>query len=261
MQNNFKNEILDYIKSNNMDDIFTNENTFFSLYGCNLFIYLRVSTERQDFGRQLVELCEWAKNKNITIFIDSIFFDKYTGKSLKRDGYQEMKKRLKNGDYLVTSNLSRLGRNWDDIKKEWNQLEYDNIKRIIIDNANLCVELPNEKVLEMTLSRKMMQDITFSALLYGACLKLQEVSETTKDGLKKAKLQGKKIGRPTSEYNTKENFIKTLEKMINENIGQQKAVLLTKYPPIAFKKAIKEYYQKYNTKDYKKILKKLKEEE
>ena len=48
--------------------------------------------------------------------------------------------------------------------------------------------------------------------------------------------------------------------MINENIGQDKATLWTRYPVKSFKNDLKKCYIKYNTKDYKEILKKIKED-
>ena len=73
-------EIKIFINDNNMKDVFANENIFYNLYNCNLYVYIRVSTEKQDFGRQLLELYNWAKKHNIKIYIKHIFFDKFTGK-------------------------------------------------------------------------------------------------------------------------------------------------------------------------------------
>ena len=78
----YKNEIIKFIYDNNLTDIFTEQDFFFEKYHCKIYVYLRVSTEKQDFGRQLLEIYKWAKEKNITICIDNIYFDKYTGKKL-----------------------------------------------------------------------------------------------------------------------------------------------------------------------------------
>lgn len=260
MNENYKTEIINFIKENKMEDVFTIDNIFLQLYGCNLYIYLRVSTEKQDFGRQLIEIHEWAKKKKIQIYIGNIFFDKYTGKKLNRVGYVSLKNIIKVNDYLVTTNLNRLGRNWDDIKKEWYSLECNNINRIIIDNDNLSVELPNEMQKEMSLNRKMIQDITFSACLYSACQKIEEVRKSTKDGLKTAIKNGKKVGVPRSNLSSQENFIHTLEYMIDNSVGQSKATLKTRYPKNTFQRDLKKCYIKYKTKDYQEILSKIKEE-
>ena len=66
-------EIKIFINDNNMQDVFTNENIFYNLYNCNLYVYIRVSTEKQDFGRQLLELYNSAKKHNIKIYIKNIY--------------------------------------------------------------------------------------------------------------------------------------------------------------------------------------------
>lgn len=251
-------EIKKFINDNNMKDVFTNENIFYNLYNCNLYVYIRVSTEKQDFGRQLIELYEWAKKHNITIYIENIFFDKFTGKKITRDGYQAFKRALKNGDYIITTNVNRLGRNWDEIKKEWYNMETNNINRIILDNKNLSVELPNEKQQEITLNRKFIQDISFSAVLYAACQKIQEVSETTKDGLKRAAAKGRFPGRPTGKYSTMNNFIDTLKLIVEDGKTTREAFKITKIPNQTYFYWLKKYKKDFNvdnTKDLYNILK------
>ena len=92
-------------------------------------------------------------------------------------------------------------------------------------------------------------------------MKIKEVSDSTKAGLQKARLQGKRIGKPRSKWSSKENFIKTIEYIIQNNVGQVKAALVCKYPSRTFQNDIKKCYDKYNTKDYQEILYKLREDE
>lgn len=87
------------------------------------------------------------------------------------------------------------------------------------------------------------------------------ISERTKEGLKAVKKNGTKLGKPRSKWSTKENFIKTIEYMINNNVGQSKATLYCHYPKDTFQSDIKKCYDKYNTKDYKKILEELRKDE
>ena len=77
--------------------------------------YKRVSTERQDIGRQTDALNNFQKEHNITI--DEVFTDYYTGKTFNRENYIKLKQVIKNGDYLIVKEVDRLGRNWDGIKK------------------------------------------------------------------------------------------------------------------------------------------------
>lgn len=259
MNNEYKQEIINFINENNLNDVFTIQNEFYNNYNVNLYVYVRVSTENQEFGRQLLELYKWSKKKNITICIDYVYCDKYTGKKTTRQQYEEMRSLLKENDYLVVSELNRLGRNWDNTKKEWQFLIDKNINVIILDNELLSAKLPNEKQEIVTLEYKFVRDIVFNAINYVASKKIEEVSTSTKAGLQKARMQGKRIGKPRSKWSSKENFIKTLEYMTKNKVGQSKATLMCNYPKDTFQRDIKKCYNKYKTKDYQEILEKIKE--
>ena len=152
---------------------------------------------------------------------------------------------LKKGDYFITTNLNRLGRNWDEIKKEWYNMETNHINRIILDNENLSVELPNEEKQEISLSRKFIQDISFSAVLYSACQKIQEVSETTKDGLKKAAAKGHFPGRPAGKNSNIETFIKILKLQIEDGLTSDEAIKKVKMPRNTYFVWLRKYKNDY----------------
>ena len=254
---NYKDELIEFINENKLNDIFVKYNHFLENYNCELYVYFRVSTENQDFGRQIIELYDWAKKKGIKIFIDNIYCDKYTGKTLKRKEYNNLRKLMKMNNYLLISEVSRLGRNWDDTKEEWYRLRDENINKLIMDYDMLSDTLPFEKNIEMTTDRKFVQELIFNAILYVACKKIEEVSKSTKAGLKKALLEGKKIGHPRTEKANLNNFIKTLELITTMNIGQVKATTKTGFPRDTFIRDIKKCYIKYDTKDYDKILQRI----
>lgn len=261
MNKDYKQEIIDFINENNLNDIFIIEDDFYNGYECHLYVYIRVSTENQDFGRQILELYEWAKKKNIKICIDYIYCDKYTGKTLKRKAYEELRKNAKENDYILVTEVSRLGRNWDDIKKEWYKLKADNINLLIMDYDLLSANLPNEQAVIMNVDKKFMQENIFNGILYAACKKIEETSKSTKNGLKKARLQGKKLGRPIKKQATKENLITTLKLCQNENLSYRKACDKTFYPLGTFTLKLKQYKQKYNINNMEEIIKILESEE
>ncbi len=256
MKEEYKNEIIKYIKDNNMQDVFTEENLFFQKYNCNLWTYLRVSTENQDFFRQVEELYKYAKKKNITIFIDNIYFDKYTGKKLNRKGYIELRQNYQPNDYLLITNLNRLGRNWDGVRLEWYHLKSIDVNVLISDPSTsefLSSPLPEEP-LEVTLNRKYFQELIFINTLYKDCLKIEEVKESTINGLKKARKKGKELGRPKGKYTTKENFKNTLNLVINENYSLAAALRKTRFPKATYFDWLNEFKDRNNTNDNNKIL-------
>lgn len=262
MDNDYKQEIIDFIKEQNLTDVFKETNDFYDNYNCNLYVYIRVSTEHQEFGRQVLEIHEYAKKKNITIFIDNIFCDKYTGKSLNRKEYQNMRKILKENDYILISNLSRLGRDYEAIKKEWYYFKYREIKVLITDkdvNEFISSPLPFEDP-NITLNRLYLQDMIFTNTIYKDCLKILEVSNSTKSGLEKAKLQGKRIGKPTSKYGTKENFMETLKLQVNDNFTVREACENTKFPFGTYSSLLKKYRENYQVSDLCDIIKAIESE-
>ena len=74
--------------------------------------YARVSTKEQNLNRQIEELEKYGCEK--------IFIEKQSGKNFgERTVYQEMRSKLRFHDVLVVHDLSRFGRNKEEIKNEW----------------------------------------------------------------------------------------------------------------------------------------------
>lgn len=74
------------------------------------YYYARVSTKEQNLDRQL----EAAKR----LGAERVYADKASGKNLSREEYQRMKRELRAGDEVYFHELSRLGRNFTDIRNE-----------------------------------------------------------------------------------------------------------------------------------------------
>lgn len=253
----YKKQIIKFINENKYNDIFINENYFLNNFKINLYIYLRVSTENQDFGRQIIELYKWAKEKHIKIFIEHIFCEKYTGKTIKRPIYQELRNKTKRNDYLLVTEVSRLGRNWDDTKKEWYRLKGEDINILVMDFDLLSSPLPNEPKEHLSIDKKFLQDIVFNAVLYSACKKIEEVSKSTKNGLEKAKKKGKTLGKKTNL--TINDFIKTLEYNAN-GFSVNESIKITNYPKSSYIAKLKENRIKYQIDDKIELLELIKRE-
>lgn len=82
------------------------------------YSYIRVSDKSQNEGRQLEEMIKLGIPK------ERIFIDKQTGKDFNRAEYQTLKRMLKDspGSLLVILSIDRLGRNYKEIMKEWQEL-------------------------------------------------------------------------------------------------------------------------------------------
>lgn len=226
----------------------------------NYYAYFRVSTNKQKIDRQEVELEKWQKQNNTKIVENNIFIDYYTGKTFNRENYNKLIGIIKPNDYLIVKEVDRLGRDWDGIKAQWKRLHDNNINIIVIDLPILSDPLPGQRSPLDTLETKLIKEQLLELMCYSAQKEREKISQRTKEGLKATKQKGTRLGKPKGQYNTKENFINTLEKIINENIGQTKACLWTRYPSKSFQNDLKKCYTKYNTKNYQEILIKIKED-
>lgn len=226
----------------------------------NYYAYFRVSTNKQKIDRQEIELEKWQKQNNTKIVENNIFIDYYTGKTFNRENYNKLMEIIKPNDYLIVKEVDRLGRDWDGIKAQWKRLHDNNINIIVIDLPILSDPLPGQRSPLDTLETKLIKEQLLELMCYSAQKEREKISQRTKEGLKATKQKGTRLGKPKGQYNTKENFINTLEKMINENIGQTKACLYTRYPSKSFQNDLKKCYNKYSTKDYQEILEKIKED-
>lgn len=218
--------------------------------------YIRVSTDKQDIGRQTDALNDWKKQNNITI--DEVFTDYYTGKTFERENYKKLKDVIKNGDYLIVKEVDRLGRNWDGIKKEWQNLKDNGINIIIIDIPILSDSLPNQNQPIEGLDLRFIKEQILTLMCYSAQKEREKISQRTKEGMAYVKENGTKsgrpIGKPRSNKSSFENFIKTLEYMVINNVGQKLGTRKTGFPIITFKTDLKKYYEKYNVNSYEDLL-------
>lgn len=80
--------------------------------------YIRVSSKDQNEGRQVQAMQE------LGISEERIFIDKQSGKDFNRAEYQTLKRMLKDSpnSLLIIHSIDRLGRNYKEILKEWQEL-------------------------------------------------------------------------------------------------------------------------------------------
>ena len=82
----------------------------------NIYGYIRVSSTEQNEDRQIQAL------KKAPLTMDDIFMDKISGKDFHRPQYRAMLRRLKAGDLVCVTSIDRLGRNYEEIQRQWRTL-------------------------------------------------------------------------------------------------------------------------------------------
>ena len=65
-------------------------------------------------------------------------------------------------------------------------------------------------------------------------------------------------GKPRISKSSIDNFIRTLDYMVSNNVGQKLGTKHTSYPIITFKNDLKKYYQMYSVHSYRELLDKIK---
>lgn len=208
------------------------------------YCYIRISTDKQEYNRQV----QIFKDKGYINGVNCEYIEEtFTGTKTKRPEFDKLIKKMEKGDTLICESLSRLSRGGViktlDLITEFIQKKQINVI-ILKENFNLLAGEKPDANTNLLLG-------IFSVL---GQFERDLISERTKEGLKAVKTKGTRLGKPKGQYNTKENFINTLEKMLDKNIGQSKACLYTRFPKKSFQKCIKKCYSKYNTKDYQEIL-------
>ena len=146
--------------------------------------YIRVSTDKQNLENQKHKILSYAQQQKIII-------DEFIEVEISSKGDQKKRlinslfEKLKSGDTLICTELSRLGRNMLEILNLIEKFNDTNIKLVFVNQPELSTN----------------QNSALSSLLlaiygYFAQTEREIISERTKQGLAAAKASGKKLGRP-----------------------------------------------------------------
>ena len=145
--------------------------------------YARVSTKTQDLNRQIEELTKYGCEK--------IFKEKVSGKNKKdRQEFNKALTFLREGDELVVESLERLGRNYNDIKEIVQQLKGMKVKLTITSLPMLSESFDNP------LLDNFVKDLIIQILAMIGQQEREEMIRKTKQGVAKAKAEGRMKGRP-----------------------------------------------------------------
>ena len=159
----------------------------------NIYGYARVSSSDQNEQRQVKALLDYGIDER------NIFIDKKSGKDFDREQYQLLKqilKRTKN-NLLVIKSIDRLGRNYKEVQKEWQELtQYTDIK--VLDMELLDTRLHKD------LLGNFISDLVLQVLSFVAEQERTNIKERQAQGIAIAKAQGKYKGRKeTYKYSYK----------------------------------------------------------
>lgn len=188
--------------------------------------YLRVSTDKQDEENQRLAIQEYCDKERMEVE-EWLAVTMSSRKSTKDRRIDELLSRLRRGDYLIVSELSRIGRSVGEVVQTVDRLVKKGINFLAIKQGiriNGKQDMQTKTIITM-----------FSLM---AEIERDLISERTKQGLAVAKIrlakEGKKLGNPslknmndTNKAQARkfaENLRPVLQGLVDQGLSQRKIV-------------------------------------
>lgn len=179
-----------------------------------IYGYIRVSSKDQNEDRQLKSMLEYGITK------ERIFLDKQSGKDFERAEYQTLKRMLKDSpnSLLIIHSIDRLGRNYKEIIKEWQELTTECKADIKVLDMPLLDTTQYKDLLGTFIS-----DLILQVLSFVAEQERGNIRKRQEEGIAVAKAEGKHLGRPRAEMT--EEFIAEFKRWKNGEITATQAMI------------------------------------
>lgn len=195
-----------------------------------MFGYARVSSKDQNPDRQIEAF------KGIGIDERDIFLDKESGKDFNRDSYQTMIRVLRDGDIVFVTSIDRLGRDYNEISKQWATITQEIKADIVVMDMPLLDTRNKDK----DLTGQLIGDIVLKLLSYVAEVERRDIKERQRQGIEEAKKRGVYTGRKPIEID-----IKAFESVYGEVVRKERtnkyAMQKLGLKPNTYYKAVEEF--------------------
>ncbi len=193
-----------------------------------IYGYVRVSSTDQNEERQLVALREKGVDEN------NIFIDKQSGKDFDRPQYKKMVQRIKSGDLLYILSIDRLGRNYEEIQRQWIVLTKEK-------GIDICViDMP---LLDTRQGKDLMgtfiADLVLQILSFVAQNERENIRKRQEEGIAAAKAKGVKFGRP--EKQAPSDFAKLVANWEKKKISLSEILEQCNMSAATFYRRLREY--------------------
>lgn len=193
-----------------------------------IYGYVRVSSIDQNEDRQMIALSEAGVPKN------NIYMDKMSGKDFNRPQYQKMMRKFKPGDLLYIQSIDRLGRNYEEIQKEWSIITKEK-------NVDVCViDMPLlDTRREKDLLGIFIVDLVLQILSFVAQSERENIRKRQAEGIAAAKAKGVRFGRP--EKNVPDNFTALIKRWEQKELPLPKVLEQLDMSETTFYRRLREY--------------------
>lgn len=154
-----------------------------------IYAYIRVSTEKQTVENQRFEITRFCEERGLQV--DKWVSETVSGtKSAKRRRLGGLLRRMKRGDTLVCSEVSRLGRRLMEVMGMLNELTG---RGVLVLTVKERYELGNN----------IQSQILAFAFSLAAQIERELISQRTKEGLARRRAEGKPLGRRKGGKNSR----------------------------------------------------------
>lgn len=154
-----------------------------------IYGYVRVSSTDQNEDRQIIALSEAGVLKG------NIYMDKMSGKDFERPQYQKLLKKMNHGDLLYILSIDRLGRNYEEIQKQW---------RVITKEKNVDICVIDMPLLDTRQGKDLMgtfiADLVLQILSFVAQNERENIKKRQAEGIAAAKAKGIPYDSETTSY-------------------------------------------------------------
>ena len=209
-----------------------------------IYGYARVSTAEQNLDRQLEQLRQYITDERY------IITDKASGKNFDRRGYNSLvgtdntAPLLHEGDLLLITSLDRLGRNYIEIKEQWEHIT----RTLKADIKVLEIPLLDTTATDGNLDKRFIADLVLQILSYTAQKERENIRKRQRQGIDVMQVvNGKRIsaktgratGRPNAIY--PDNWELIYKQWKNKDITANKAMEILNLKRTTFYKLVKHY--------------------
>lgn len=175
--------------------------------------YVRVSSMDQNEDRQMIALHE------LDVEDRNIFIDKQSGKDFERPQYKLLVEKLQPGDLLYVLSIDRLGRNYEEIQRQWRVLT----KEIGIDICVIDMPLLDTRKCKDLLGT-FVADLVLQVLSFAAHNERENIRKRQAQGIAAARARGVHLGRPAIPV--PEGFDKIVQDWEHGHITTRDAITL-----------------------------------
>lgn len=190
--------------------------------------YIRVSSTDQNEDRQRLAMARAEVPEK------DIYLDKQSGKDFERPQYKQLVKKLRPGDLLCILSIDRLGRNYEEIQRQWRLLT----KELGVDICVLDMPLLDTRG-GKDLMGTFIADLVLQILSFVAQNERESIRARQAQGIAAAKARGVHLGRPVIA--APENFGKIVRAWEARTITFQEALGRSGLRQSTFYRRLREY--------------------